>query len=44
MITKIIIIWLAILIMGSFWLTTVPGSELVDMAVVPGVRGGVVSR
>ena len=25
--------------MGSFWLTTVPGSELVDMAVVPGVPG-----
>ncbi len=22
--------------MGSFWLTTVPGSELMDMAVVPG--------
>jgi len=40
MITKIIIVWLAILTMGSFWLTTVPGSELVDMAVVPGVRGG----
>lgn len=39
MITKIIIVWLAILIMGSFWLTTVPGSELVDMAVVPGVPG-----
>ena len=39
MITKIIIVWLALLIMGSFWLTTVPGSELVDMAVVPGVRG-----
>ncbi|NQE06141.1 hypothetical protein C5S32_09755 [ANME-1 cluster archaeon GoMg1] len=35
MITKIIIVWLAILIIGSFWLTTVPGSELVDMAVVP---------
>jgi len=39
MITKIIIVWLAILIMGSFWLTTVPGSELVEMAVVPGVPG-----
>jgi len=37
MITKIIIVWLAIIIMGSFWLTTMPGSELVDMAVVPGV-------
>ena len=35
MITKIIIVWLAILIMGCFWLTTVPSSELVDMAVVP---------
>ncbi|RLG29111.1 hypothetical protein DRN97_12435 [Methanosarcinales archaeon] len=34
--TKIIIVWLAIIIMGSFWLTTVPGSELMDMAVVPG--------
>jgi hypothetical protein len=39
MITKIIIVWLAIIIMGCFWLTTVPGSELVDMAVVPGVPG-----
>jgi len=25
--------------MGCFWLTTVPGSELVEMAVLPGVPG-----
>jgi len=34
---KIIIVWLAILFVGSFLLTTMAGSELVDIAVVPEV-------
>ena len=34
---KIMIVWLAILLMGCFSLTTMVGSELVDMAVVPEV-------
>jgi len=32
---KIIIIWLAILLMGSFWLTVRAGSDPVSLAVVP---------
>ena len=32
---KIIIIWLAILLMGSFWLTLRAGSDPVSLAVVP---------
>ena len=38
-IAKIIIVWLAIIIMVCFWLTTVPGSDLLEMAVLPGVPG-----
>ena len=34
---KIIIIWLAILLMGSFWLTAIVDSESVSLAVVPEV-------
>jgi len=34
---KIVIIWLAILLMGSFWLTVRVGSEPVTLAVVPEV-------
>ena len=34
---KIIIIWLAILLLGSFWLTARTSSELVSLAVVPEV-------
>ena len=32
---KLILVWLAILLMGCFLLTTMTGSELVDIAVVP---------
>ena len=32
---KIIIVWLAILLLGSFCLTTMAGPDLVNMAVVP---------
>lgn len=32
---KIMIVWLAILLMGCFYLTTMVGSKLVDMTVVP---------
>jgi hypothetical protein len=34
---KIIIVWLAIMIMVSFWLTTIPGPGLVNIAVLPEV-------
>ncbi len=34
---KIIIIWLAILLMGSFWLTARAGSDEVTLAVMPQV-------
>ncbi|MEE9520746.1 MAG: hypothetical protein V3V43_03430, partial [Dehalococcoidales bacterium] len=34
---KIVIIWLAILLMGSFWLTVRVGSDPVTLAVVPEV-------
>jgi len=34
---KIVIIWLAILLMGSFWLTARASSDLVNMAIVPEV-------
>jgi len=34
---KIVIIWLAILLMGSFWLTVRAGSDPVTLAVVPQV-------
>lgn len=34
---KVIIIWLALLLMGSFWLTMRPGSDPVSLAVVPEV-------
>ena len=34
---KIIVIWLVILLLGSFWLTVRPGSDPVSLAVVPEV-------
>jgi len=36
-ILKLAILWLAILLMGSFWLTTRVSSDLVSMAVIPQV-------
>ena len=34
---KIVILWLAILLVGSFWLTAMGGSDQMSLAVLPGV-------